>query len=258
MSDATRPVVSVCMAAYNGARWLPEQLGSILEQLAPHDEVVVVDDASTDDTRAVLAAVEDGRVRVLQHPRNLGYVRTFADAMAAARGDVLLLADQDDVWEAGRVGALVAALHGSDVVAGNVGVLGGPDALRGPYGQRRWRLRSSDSRRRVRNVLGILAGNRPYYGCAMGLRREALDRVLPFPPYLTESHDLWIALYGNLAGSITHLDQVVLRRRFHDSNASPSKPRGVVAALRSRLLLLRCTAEVLRRRRRRASVRQSR
>lgn len=252
------PVVSVCMAAYNGARWLPEQLGSILEQLGPHDEVVVVDDASTDDTPAVLAAVEDGRVRVLQHPRNRGYVRTFADAMSAARGRLILLADQDDVWEPGRVGALVAALQDSDVVAGNVGVLGGPDVLRGPYGQQRWRLRAADSRRRARNVLGILAGNRPYYGCAMGLRREALDRVLPFPAYLTESHDLWIALYGNLTGSIAHLDQVVVRRRFHDSNASPSKPRGVGAALRSRLLLLRCTAEVLRRRRGRGSVRPSR
>jgi len=246
------------MAAYNGARWLPEQLDSILEQLGPQDEVVVVDDASTDGTRAVLGAVGDPRVRVLDHPQNRGYVATFADAMAAAWGSALLLADQDDVWEPGRVDALVRALQGAEVVAGNVGVLDGPDALRGPYGQRRWRLRSGDSRRPVRNVLGILAGNRPYYGCAMALRREALDRVLPFPRYLTESHDLWIALYGNLAGSMTHLDQVVVRRRFHDANTSPSRPRGVVAALRSRLLLVRCTAEVLRRRRATGSVRPAR
>jgi len=255
MTDG-EPRVSVCMATYDGARWVEEQLASILAEIGPDDEVVVVDDASHDDTVALVRAVDDPRVRLVAQERNRGYVRTFETALGLARGRYVLLADQDDVWEPGRVDALVDALGTVDVVASNLSTLGGPDAIRGPYGQRDWRLRSADSGHHVRNVLGILAGNRPYYGCAMGVRREALARVLPFPERLTESHDLWIALYGNLAGSITHLDRSTVRRRFHGDNASPDKPRGVAAVVRSRLLLARCAWE-LRGRVRAASARRA-
>ena len=247
MSGEGTPRVSVCMATYEGSRWVTEQLTSILAELGPRDEVVVVDDASRDDTLETVRALADPRIRVLAQPRNRGYVRSFESALLASRGDYVLLADQDDVWVPGRVQAMCDALADHDVVASNLVTLGGPDRIRGPYGQADWRLRSGDSGHRVRNVLGILAGNRPYYGCAMGVRREVLERALPFPGYLTESHDLWLALYGNLRARLLHLDAPTVRRRFHADNTSPSRPRGVVGALRSRVLLVRCVLTLARR-----------
>lgn len=247
---APAPVrVSVCMATYNGSKFVEEQLSSILGQLGPTDEVVVVDDASTDDTVARVRAIDDPRVQLVEAPQNRGYVRTFEDALGRARGEVVLLSDQDDLWVPGRVETMVEALADVQVVATNLGTLGGPDAIRGPYGQPDWYLRAADSRRHARNVLGTLAGNRPYYGCAMGLRRDALSRVLPFPAFLDESHDLWIALYGNVAGSIRHVEARTVLRRFHEDNASPNRPRGPAAVLRSRLMLVRAVV-VLRGRRR--------
>lgn len=240
-----RPTVSVCMATYEGARWVREQLTSILDQLGPSDEVVVVDDASRDDTADVVRALGDARVRLLVQTTNGGYVRAFERALGEARGDLLLLSDQDDVWVPGRVELLSSALADVDVVASNLSILGDETrGLRGPLGQHDWRLRSADSRRHARNVLGVLAGNRPYYGCAMALRRTALATVLPFPAYLDESHDLWIALYGNLARSVRHLDERTVRRRLHGENATPDRPRGVGAALRSRALLLRAVCDL--------------
>lgn len=246
--------VSVAMATYNGAAHVREQLDSILEQLGPHDEVVVVDDASTDDTRDVLATVTDHRVRVVESPANRGYVRAFESAIARTSGDVVLLADQDDVWLPGRVEAMTRALRDHQVVVTNLATLGGPDALRGPFGQPDWKLGPADDDRRVANVVGILAGLRPYYGCAMGVRRDALATVLPFPPHLVESHDLWLALYGNLAGSIAHLDVRSLARRLHDDNATPTRPRGATAVLVSRLRLVRALLTMLRRVRQRPVV----
>jgi glycosyltransferase involved in cell wall biosynthesis len=246
-----RPDVSVCVATYQGAAYVTEQLRSVLDQLGPGDELVVVDDASRDDTVARVRALDDDRVRLVASPVNRGYVRTFEHALGLARGRVLLLADQDDVWAPGRLAAMVAALSGpgaADVVATNLATLGGPDRIRGPYGQADWHLRAAASGHRVRNVLGVLAGNRPYYGCAMGLRREALATVLPFPAFLDESHDLWIALYGNVAGRMRHLELRSVLRRYHADNASPDRPRGVLPALRSRAMLVRATAELLRRR----------
>lgn len=244
------PRVSVCLAAYSGERFIGEQLASILSQLDPTDEVVIVDDASPDGTVAAIEGVGDPRIRLIRRTKNQGYVRGFADALAAAKGEYLLLADQDDVWLPGRVEAMTAALDATDVVASNLSTLGGPDGIRGPYGQADWRLRYRDSGHRLRNTLGILAGNMPYYGCAMGVRRAALDRLLPFPAFLNESHDLWIALYGNLVGTMTHLGRRTVARRFHESNQTPNRPRGVRAALGSRVLLLRCIAVLARRGRR--------
>jgi glycosyltransferase involved in cell wall biosynthesis len=243
----SEPHVSVCLATYNGARHIEDQLRSILEQLTATDEVVLVDDASTDDTVARVRALGDARVRIVEQPQNRGYVRTFEYALREARGELLLLSDQDDVWTAGRVAAMVAALVDVDVVATNLATLDGPESIRGPYGQRDWRLRAGSSGRHARNIVSTLAGNRPYYGCAMGVRREALTAVLPFPPLLTESHDLWIALYGNVARSIRHLELRSVRRRFHDENASPDRPRGLTTVVRSRLMLVRAVVELWRR-----------
>lgn len=248
---AGQPRISVCVATYRGAPWVAEQLASVLAQLGPDDEVVVVDDASPDDTVDRVRAIDDPRIRLIARDQNLGYVRTFEQALHEARGDVLLLADQDDVWEDGRVAAMVAALDaGADVVATNLATLDGPDRIRGPYGQADWHLRAASSGHRVRNVLGVLIGNMPYYGCAMGLKRSALRTVLPFPELLTESHDLWIALHGNVVGRMRHLELRSVRRRFHADNASPDKPRGVTMVLRSRWMLVRASVELLRRRRR--------
>ncbi len=252
MSDGTpaggRARVSVCLATYTGAAYVEQQLRSVLDQLGPEDEVVEVDDASTDDTVGRVRALGDPRLRVVESTHNHGYVRTFESALREASGDLLLLADQDDVWEPGRVAAMVAALGDADVVATNLATLDGPDRITGPYGQADWHLRARDSRRRVRNVLGVLAGNRPYYGCAMALRRTALTNVLPFPGFLTESHDLWIALSGNVVLRMTHLEIRSVRRRFHSDNASPDRPRGPLMVLRSRLMLARCVTELVRRR----------
>lgn len=245
--DAPRPKVSVCLATWNGAAYVGEQLTSILEQLAPGDEVVVVDDASADTTPDVVAALADPRITLIRRDVNRGYVRTFEEALRAATGDVLLLSDQDDVWLPGRVEAMVSALHDTDVVASNLTTLGGPETLIGPFGQADWRVRAADDAHHPRNVAKILAGMMPYYGCAMGVRREALTTVLPFPDWLTESHDLWLGLYGNLAGSISHLDRRTVARRKHGENQTPDRPRGVVPVLRSRLMLIRSIRELRRR-----------
>lgn len=239
--------VSVAMATYNGSAHVREQLESILDQLGPRDEVVVVDDASTDDTRAVLVTFDDPRVRVIASPVNRGYVRTFEAAIGASRGGVVLLSDQDDVWLPGRRDAMVAALREHQVVASNLTTLDGPDTLQGPFGQADWKLGPRDDGRRVANLAGIIAGLKPYYGCAMGVRRDALATVLPFPPHLVESHDLWLAMYGNLVGSITHLERRTLARRIHDDQATPTRPRGPRAVIVSRARLVRALLDLRRR-----------
>lgn len=238
------------MATYNGAEYVRHQLDSILAELEDHDEVVIVDDASTDDTVAVIGAVDDGRVRLVVSPRNRGYVRTFEAAMLAATGDVLLLADQDDEWIPGRRALLVAAALTGGVAASNLVLLGSGQPLRSPVTGRPWLLREATSRQSVRNELRILAGVAPYFGCAMAIRRDMVGVVTPFPAFVTESHDLWIATQANASRAMIHVEQPTVRRRIHAANASSSRPRGIRTALRSRWMLVRAWAQARRRARR--------
>lgn len=239
--------VSVCMATYNGAKYVHHQLVSILDELLEDDEVVVVDDASTDDTVAVVQSVEDPRIRLLAQPANSGYVRTFETALLQARGDVVLLADQDDEWIPGRRALLVEAAQSAGVAASNLVILGSGEPLRSPWTGGPWRLRSKTSDHVVRNQLRLLAGNAPYFGCAMAIRRDVIPLVTPFPAFLTESHDLWIATVANLGHRLRHVDAATVRRRLHDANASSERPRGLAPALRSRVLLVRALFEARRR-----------
>lgn len=243
----SREPISVCMATYNGAKYVIPQVESILRQLRDDDEIVVVDDESSDDTYELLSALADPRVHIHRNEINRGYVRTFERAIGLAARDVIMLSDQDDIWADGRVDAMASALRRSSIVAGNLLLLDSGKPLRSPITGRPWRLSAEDDGRKWRNELRILAGDAPYFGCAMALRRDALELVLPFPPYLDESHDLWIATVGNAAGQLAHLDRATVMRRVHDDNASSSRPRGIMAALRSRFLLVRLLGEARRR-----------
>jgi glycosyltransferase involved in cell wall biosynthesis len=233
--------ISVCMATYNGSAFVQEQLASILAQIGPSDEVIVVDDASTDDTAAVVAAVVDTRVRLLRSSVNKGHVRTFEKAISAASGEYIFLADQDDLWVRGRVDVMRASLGRRPVVAGNFTLLGNQSETS------RSRLLSADSGAGLKNIYGILVGTRSYFGCAMAFRRDLLPILLPIPCY-AEAHDLWLAAVGNLVGGVEHCEDSVLLRRLHENNLTPNRRRSLRKILVSRILMLRAMVEILRRR----------
>ncbi|WP_028264825.1 glycosyltransferase [Arthrobacter sp. MA-N2] len=246
MNDSTTPEgqairVSVCLAAYKGSRYIEEQIDSILRDLGPNDELVVVDDASPDDTAAVVKRITDPRIRFIASSVNKGYVRTFEQAVGLSRGEFIMLSDQDDVWIPGRVELMLTALEDHKVVAGNFDVLGG--------GPRPWipRLRASDSTRHLANLFAILIGYRAYYGCAMGIRRDALSYFVPIPGYVHESHDLWLAICGNVAQSIRHLDDSIILRRLHDENQTPAGWRSLSRIVKARFMILRLVFEAVRR-----------
>jgi glycosyltransferase involved in cell wall biosynthesis len=245
VSDDIR--ASVCMATYRGAEFVAEQIESIVAQLGPDDELVIVDDCSPDDTAAVVvetvARLGESRVTLTKTDTNLGYVRAFEAAIRRSRGRYVFLSDQDDVWPPGRHEAMIAGLSDSLVVAGNHSILG-------RSGARLWYppLKAATSRRHVLNLFAIMIGYRPYFGCAMGFRREIVQGgILPMPTYLTESHDVWIAITGNVRRSIRHLDRDVVERRLHAANQTPLGIRGLRTIIEARARFARLIAEAARR-----------
>jgi glycosyltransferase involved in cell wall biosynthesis len=105
--------VVVLMSTYNGARYVAEQLRSILEQLPADGLVLVRDDGSQDDTVQVVQALRDPRVSVTQG-LNLGFGASFLTLLGLVPKDagLVLFSDQDDVWLPGKIARAGAALAG--------------------------------------------------------------------------------------------------------------------------------------------------
>lgn len=238
--SAATPRVSVCMAAYNGARHIEEQIVSILSELGANDELIVVDDCSTDGTSSIITGIGDSRIRLVEAAKNRGYVRTFERALGEARGNYVFLSDQDDIWLPGRVELMISAMDGKHVVVSNC------EHFDGPAGSfHALRLRAKDSNHVLRNILGIVVGYRLHWGCAMALRKELLEQVLPFPSYMHESHDQWIAMVGNVNRSIVYMEENTILHRLHGDNVTPHGIRTITKILRARITFIRNVLEAI-------------
>ena len=223
--------VSVCMATYNGEKFVVPQVRSILDQLGREDELIVVDDCSSDGTVDVIRRLADSRIAIHLNERNRREVYSFGRAIALARHEHIFMADQDDIWIPGRVAVMSHALRAAALVTTNFDCIDergqpSPEILDG--------VSSLDSDRHLKNIVDIFIGKTNYFGCAMAFRRDLVSLILPIPGYV-ESHDLWLALAANVSGSNAHLDESTLLKRRHGSNVtSPVSSRSVYQKLRSR------------------------
>lgn len=153
--------ISVCMATYNGAIFLAAQVQTILSQLGPNDELIVVDDASSDNSVAILNGFNDSRIIVFSNGKNLGHVRSFERALTLSRNTIIFMADQDDLWLNDRVEKMTSALatSGAAVVSGNSRFIDQQDE---PIDFSAATLTAGNSRRHVSNILGIFQARRGY------------------------------------------------------------------------------------------------
>jgi glycosyltransferase involved in cell wall biosynthesis len=206
------------MATYNGMHYVKEQLSTILDQLGPDDEVVVVDDCSSDATLDMVRSFADPRIKIFENERNAGHVASFSRALSLGRNETLIMADQDDVWLPARVALMAETLAkpGNLVLSSNSDFM---DSKGAPVAYDCEGVSAASSTDFAGNIWSIFTGRRRYYGCAMAVRREFCKVLLPIPDYV-ESHDLWIAMAGNMARANVHVDQSTLVRRVHGNNAS--------------------------------------
>jgi glycosyltransferase involved in cell wall biosynthesis len=233
-----RPSVSVCMAAFNGERYITAQIKSILDQLADHDELIVVDDASADNTCKMIERFHDARIRLERHKSNQGVLRSFEDAICRANGDILFLADQDDLWAANKVQTVLRAFQldpKADVVVSDAALIDREGASAGPsYYAQRGRFRP-----------GVLANilRCKYLGCAMAFRSRIRPSILPFPTGTNVLHDVWIGASNSLAGGKTlYVNHPLVLYRRHDDNATGNKRLSIERQIRIRWDLCRSLA----------------
>jgi glycosyltransferase involved in cell wall biosynthesis len=212
------------MATYNGQRFVREQLDTIVPQLSGEDEIILIDDQSTDGTLALLKELQQElagkigspRIFLAAHAKNLGVVHTFEETLRDATGDILFLADDDDRWAPDKVERVLKAFAADpdlQIVSTGLELIdeeGRPISTSGFLRHRRFSA-------------GVLANmmHNQFQGSAMALRSTVLQYVLPFPKDKLFLHDVWIGLRTLLhGGKVLHLEAPLLFYRRHGANVS--------------------------------------
>lgn len=227
-------MISVCLATYNGASYVRLQLESILSQLPLDGEVVVADDGSTDGTLDVVTSFGDSRIRILPPSEHLGPTYNFERALQDAKGELIFLADQDDIWLPGKISQMLAALENAALAVHDASFMDGEGCPLLTLGSM-WNKRPHKS--------GLFRNwfKNTYTGCCMAFRRELLEKALPFPKGLP-MHDQWLGLMGERHFSVVAVKECLIQYRIHEKNATQlvgGKSRGLVQRVKWRLALLR-------------------
>lgn len=224
--------VSVALCAYNGQTFIAEQLRSILAQTRLPDEIVVVDDGSTDDTLGIissLAATASMPIRLHRNETNRGVVRNFERAVGLATGDVIFLADQDDVWPTVKIERMLAGFDDPSVLLVHSDARLVDAQLRDLGSNLLEALEMRDwERERFQQGRGldVLIRCSLVTGAATAIRRDLLAAAIPFAANWV--HDEWLAVMAALVGRIGRIDEPLLQYRQHAGNQIGARRRGLV------------------------------
>lgn len=209
------------MCTYNGAKYVAEQLESILNQTYSNLEVIIADDASTDDTYAVLQpyAERDKRIVLYRHEKNTGYNVNFSQACARTTAPFIAIADQDDIWELNKVERLYEAITQSPQISLVHGLSARFEEKGKPH------LRSLKLVNHFRgNDMRLFFLSNFISGHNMLLRRSVLDAALPFPAHVY--YDWWLAAQACTVGVIESVEEILTWHRMHGQNATgAAKPK---------------------------------
>ena len=204
-------MISVCIATYNGERYIRQQIESIVCQLNVDDEIIVSDDGSTDGTLDIVKGIGDKRIKIIEGPGRKSPILNFECALKASKGDFIFLSDQDDVWKPDKVEIYMKWLKIYHCVVSDAEVT--DNRLKPLYPSLYDIMQVRQGR--IYNTIW----KNGYTGCCMAFRRNVLEASLPFPKNIP-MHDIWI---GNVAAykyNVIFIPDRLIHFRRHENTIS--------------------------------------
>ena len=233
------PKISVCIATYNGEKYIKEQLDSIICQLGEDDEIIISDDESNDNTIQIIENFKDPRIKIFSHSpnRKTKYrfdltTRNIENALSKAQGDFIFLADQDDIWVENKVKKIIPLFEKYSLILHDCTII---DNSKKVLHESYFKLIKSKS-----GIINNLIKN-SYLGCCMAFKKSILKKSIPFP-ISPIPHDIWIGLIAELKENVFFSNEKLIQYRRHENNLSSSSLKSnnsICFKLKSRFFILK-------------------
>lgn len=206
-------LVSIVLCSYNGARFIEEQVKSILAQTYTHIELVICDDRSTDDTARILRALaeQDERIKLFVNEKNLGYNKNFEQAFGYARGTYMAISDQDDIWHAKKIETMMQEWPAGAKMVYSISSNFDSDHPEFLPGNARVNYKHFAEP-------AMLVFDSPVHGHACMVTRALVEKAKPFPPDVF--YDWWLSMYAAADSALGVVKQTLTWHRVHDDNFS--------------------------------------
>ena len=222
----TQPTVDILMAAYNGERFVAEQIESIQEQSFHDWRLIVSDDCSSDGTLDIVRrfAHADSRIQIMKRKRKSGSAQAnFLDALRSTSASYVMFCDQDDFWLPHKLETFLAHAedHDGSIPSLYFSDMEVVDDYRQPIHDSFMLSSHLDSRRiRLNQLLPLCC----VAGCASMMNRPLVDIVNKTDSYQAiNMHDAWVALVACVFGRIYYIDEITVQYRQHFDNVVGSK-----------------------------------
>jgi len=237
--------ISIALTTYNGAKFLPDLLQSILHQEVLPNEVIICDDMSNDETLPLLrnfSADSPFKVRIFRNSVRLGVTRNFYQAISLCTSDVVVLADQDDSWMPDKLKQLSLALRffnsaavfsDAAVVAEDLASLGYTMWERVGFDRHEQKLAANGQ------AFDVLLKHRVVTGATLAFRKSFIESLLPIPSEWP--HDEWIAFIAAATDGILPIDKCLIRYRQHSGNVTGGRKKNFWEDVRAAMRLNRLT-----------------
>jgi glycosyltransferase involved in cell wall biosynthesis len=188
------------------------QLESIALQTHKPAQIIIVDDASSDDTVRIANkfATEHPNVLVVQNETRLGYIKNFEKGMLLATASYVALSDQDDIWVPHKLETLLANIGGQMLAYSDSELIDAEGQL---------------LNQKMSTIKNQLAYHTPIMyaigawapGHAMLFKKELIDKAAPFPTLVT--HDFWLGFVATCYGTVVYVNEPLVHYRQHAQNA---------------------------------------
>ncbi len=209
--------ISIILPTYNGANYVGQQIESIQSQTFGDFELIISDDASSDQTCEILEdyARRDPRIKIRKQKSNLGFKRNFEFLLREATGRFVALADQDDIWLPTHIELLLKSIGNSLLVCGNCELVdsNGCTLGRTMKGEAGIEFIPTDMESQFHHLLY----NNFVQGCTALISRRLIDLALPIPENV-RFHDYWLASVAALTSPIVYVDEIIVKYRQHSKN----------------------------------------
>lgn len=210
MTKTDKPLVSIALCTYNGEKFVAKQIKSILSQTYSNIELIICDDASTDNTNDIIKSFKDNDTRV-QHfinEKNIGFNKNFEKTFQTCSGDYIAVCDQDDIWLDDKIAVLVENIGENWLIFSNSELIDENDI---PLNKTL--LNIFDLSNRTYKSL-ILYNYITGHTCLISA--QFLKSILPLP--IHDYYDWYIAFIALYHKKAIYIDSVLTKYRVHRSS----------------------------------------